>query len=509
MDTIIIKGCLNGSRGREDNPNVPWTPEEVAQEAVRCYEAGASIVHFHARTPDGGISYDPAWYAQTDAMIRAQCDLALNHTTARQSHVPVEAVTRYLLETPQPVEMVSLNLGTGTRWPVDAETGRRRTTISPNSFEDIVATLDACYQRGTFPEPAVHDTGNLNLAFTLMAEGYIKDTRYFLVEPGGHWGDGRQTMVGSPRNYMLMADTIREHYPEATWLAHSSASQTFRCAPSPSPPGRTSALASRTARSCPTTATHLQRPVHRMGRYDGATARAGAGHAATGAGNAGVDTVPRGVAIMGRQEADAIGLAVARAAQEAAPEATVILFGSRARGDHRPDSDVDLMVIADTDDRMVLRAIQGTADRAAYRKLREFPVKFGYDVIGMTRERFDYCRRARNHVAAQALRDGVIMNDDEFDDLGDEFEDGYPAGWPDIRQRLINARLRLGSLNRMIDMAFEDQDLIGFVAQQAVENALKGWISAIDCEYTNIHRIESTSRHHHGQRGGRLVAGAG
>ena len=193
---------------------------------------------------------------------------------------------------------------------------------------------------------------------------------------------------------------------------------------------------------------------------------------------------------MGRQEADAIGLAVARAAQEAAPYATVILFGSRARGDHRPDSDVDLMVIADTDDRMVLRAIQGTADRAAYRKLREFPVKFGYDVIGMTRERFAYCRRARNHVAAQALRDGVIMNDDEFDDLCDEFEDGYPAGWPDIRQRLINARLRLGSMNHSINTGLDDQDLIGFIAQQAVENALKGWISAIDCEYTNIHRID-------------------
>ena len=194
---------------------------------------------------------------------------------------------------------------------------------------------------------------------------------------------------------------------------------------------------------------------------------------------------------MGREQADAIGLAVARAAQAAAPEATVILFGSRARGDHRPDSDVDLMVIAGTDDRMVLRAIQGTADRAAYRKLREFPVKFGYDVIGMTRERFDYCRRARNHVAAQALRDGVIMNDDEFDDLCDEYEDGYPAGWPDIRQRLSNARLRLGSLNRMIDIALDDQDLIGFIAQQAVENALKGWISAIDCEYTTS--IASTS----------------
>ncbi len=227
MDTIIIKGCLNGGRGRDQNPNVPWTPEEVAQEAVRCYEAGASIVHFHARNPDGGISYDPDWYARTDALIRAQCDLALNHTTARQEHVPVTAVTNYLLETPLPVEMVSLNLGFGVRWPADPETGQRRTTISPNSYEDITATLDACYRRGTFPEPAVHDTGMLNNAATLMREGQIRSSRYFLVEPSAHWGDGRQSMTGTPRNYTMITDNIRELYPEATWLAHSSGSQTF------------------------------------------------------------------------------------------------------------------------------------------------------------------------------------------------------------------------------------------------------------------------------------------
>ena len=52
MDTIIIKGCLNGSRGREDNPNVPWTPEEVAQEAVRCYEAGR--IHCALPRPHAG-----------------------------------------------------------------------------------------------------------------------------------------------------------------------------------------------------------------------------------------------------------------------------------------------------------------------------------------------------------------------------------------------------------------------------------------------------------------------
>ena len=40
MDTIIIKACLNGNHGRDDNPNVPWTPQEVAEEAVRCHDAG-------------------------------------------------------------------------------------------------------------------------------------------------------------------------------------------------------------------------------------------------------------------------------------------------------------------------------------------------------------------------------------------------------------------------------------------------------------------------------------
>ncbi len=225
MDTIINKACLNGSRGRQDNPNVPWTPKEIAEEAFRCYQAGASIAHIHAREDDGAISYDPNWYSRADALIREKCDLVLNHTTARGEGVPVETVTRYLLETPLPVEMVSLNLGYGVRW--EGEAGHRRTRISPNSYEDILATLDACYQRGTFPEPAVHDTGMLNNAITLMREGHIKSSGYFLIEPSAHWGDGRQSMVGTPRNYAMLTDNIKEFFPGATWLAHSSGAQTF------------------------------------------------------------------------------------------------------------------------------------------------------------------------------------------------------------------------------------------------------------------------------------------
>ena len=227
MDAIIIKACLNGNRGREDNPNVPWTPQEVADEAVRCYNAGASIVHMHARHPDGRVSYDTEWYAEADRLIRERCDLALNHTTARAWEEPVESVVRYLSDAPQPVEMVSLNLGYNVSWPMNASTEKRETRISPNSYEDIVATLDACYARGTMPEPAVQDAGHLNNAFTLMQEGSIKKTHYFLVEPSGNWGGARQGMPSTPHNYYFMTDRIREHYPDAIWITHSSGLLTF------------------------------------------------------------------------------------------------------------------------------------------------------------------------------------------------------------------------------------------------------------------------------------------
>ncbi len=227
MDTVIIKACLNGSRGREDNPNVPWTPREIADEAVRCYNAGASIVHIHARTPNGDISYDPAWYTEADALIRERCDLVLNHTTNRRADATVDAVTRYLLETPHPVEMVSLNLGYNVGWPHDSATEQRHTVISPNSYEDILATLDACYTRGIFPEPAAQDVGMLNNAITLMREGTIRHSHYFLLEPSASWGNGRQSLPATPRSYFYLTDTIREFYPNATWLAHGSGLETF------------------------------------------------------------------------------------------------------------------------------------------------------------------------------------------------------------------------------------------------------------------------------------------
>ena len=229
MDTIVIKACLNGMRGRERSPQVPWTPAEVAAEARRCAEAGAAVVHIHARTPEGGISYDPDWYAEADRLIRDQTELIINHTTARMPDATIEQVLRYLRETPEPVDMISLNSG-NIVFNTPLSEGGRRTIAIPNSYDDIRQTLQVCRERGIVPEPAVLDTGFLSNVAMFVEDGLLPPPRYLLVEFSGRFGQGFQIMPGTPRSYAYMTDCVREVFPDATWIAHGIEDSVFTIA---------------------------------------------------------------------------------------------------------------------------------------------------------------------------------------------------------------------------------------------------------------------------------------
>ncbi len=186
-----------------------------------------------------------------------------------------------------------------------------------------------------------------------------------------------------------------------------------------------------------------------------------------------------------------VALGMARAVQQAVGGDTVILFGSRARGDHRPHSDIDLLVITGRDGTAARNRAWNRADRTARAYLREHSPELDFDLVAMTKPQFDYCRRARNHVAAQALRDGVIMNGEKFDAPAPH-ADRYPPNWPDVKQRVLNARRHLRAMGYLLmDEADEIQEEIGYHAQQAVANALKGWLSALDLDYRNRHNIRS------------------
>src|SRR5207237_194807 len=70
-----------GLARREQCPWVPYTPAEIAEEARRAWEAGAAVVHIHARTDDGAPTYEPHVYAAIRREIESRCPVILNFST--------------------------------------------------------------------------------------------------------------------------------------------------------------------------------------------------------------------------------------------------------------------------------------------------------------------------------------------------------------------------------------------------------------------------------------------
>ncbi len=184
---------------------------------------------------------------------------------------------------------------------------------------------------------------------------------------------------------------------------------------------------------------------------------------------------------------DPVALAAAEAAQQAVSPDTVILFGSRARGDHRPNSDLDLLVVCADD--VVFPVARATKAVKAHFELN--PPRLAADVVPIRKDKFDYCRRAKNHVAGQAMRDGIIMGGENIDP--NPACDDYPDNWPDVKERLQAAYRHLGAFTREIEHDDGEQEMYGFHAQQAIENAIKAWLSAADLDYRRVHDLAETA----------------
>lgn len=80
---IIITVAQTGAfHGKEANPNIPLTPKEISDSAYDCYNAGAAIVHVHARDNEGLSTNDPAIYSEIGSNIRSKCNIITQYSTA-------------------------------------------------------------------------------------------------------------------------------------------------------------------------------------------------------------------------------------------------------------------------------------------------------------------------------------------------------------------------------------------------------------------------------------------
>ena len=160
-DPVVITCSISGAVANRDQcPAIPYTPEEYAAEARRIVDEGGSMIHIHARTPDGVPSYEiEDFRAITDAIRAEVDDVIVNYSTGAIG-VPIEKRIAYLRELRPDVaalNMSSMNYAKYSRSRKDFVFQ----TVFENSFETIVEFLTAMNELGIRPEHECFDTGHI------------------------------------------------------------------------------------------------------------------------------------------------------------------------------------------------------------------------------------------------------------------------------------------------------------------------------------------------------------
>jgi 3-keto-5-aminohexanoate cleavage enzyme len=173
-DPCIVTCSISGAvAGREQCPAIPYTPEEYAAEAKRAVGEGCSMIHVHARTPEGVPSYEiEDFRAITEAILGAVDDVIVNYSTGAIG-VPIEKRVAYLREL-RP-DVAALNMGSMNYAKYSA---RRKdfvfAMVFENSFETIRALLDAMNECGIRPEHECFDSGHLANLDPLLDMGVLQ-----------------------------------------------------------------------------------------------------------------------------------------------------------------------------------------------------------------------------------------------------------------------------------------------------------------------------------------------
>ena len=189
---IITCAVTGGAHTPTMSDALPITPQQIADDAIAAAEAGAAILHLHARNPaDGQPTGDPDVYAQFLGVIRQRTDAVINITTGGSATMPM--ADRLAAATRFKPEMASLNMGSInfaffpaarriTQWKhawEEAYVTGSDDFIFKNTFRDIAHILDTLGEAGTRFEHECYDVGHLYNLAHFVDRGMIK-TPFFL-----------------------------------------------------------------------------------------------------------------------------------------------------------------------------------------------------------------------------------------------------------------------------------------------------------------------------------------
>ncbi|HKP91162.1 MAG TPA: 3-keto-5-aminohexanoate cleavage protein [Thermoleophilaceae bacterium] len=174
-DPVIITNSISGTVANRDQcPAIPYTPEEYAAEARRVVDEGASMIHIHARRPDGTPSYEiEDFQAITEAIQAEVDDVIVNYSTGAIG-IPIEKRIEYLRAL-RP-DIGALNMGSMNY----AKYSRRRKdfvfkAVFENSFDTIIEFCTAMRELGIKPEHECFDSGHVANLDPLLDMGLLEE----------------------------------------------------------------------------------------------------------------------------------------------------------------------------------------------------------------------------------------------------------------------------------------------------------------------------------------------
>ena len=192
MSKAIITAAITGSIHTPTmTPHLPITPKEIADEAVRAYEAGAAVAHIHVRDPQTGApSVSADLFREVITQVKSRCNMVLCLSTGAGLGMTVEQRS-VSVRTFKP-ELASLNFGSINfalfpqlsrykEWKFPWEPqyiGMTEDFIFPNTFKTLKQFCNFFRESGTKPEIEIYDVGMINNVAFMIEAGHLQKPVY-------------------------------------------------------------------------------------------------------------------------------------------------------------------------------------------------------------------------------------------------------------------------------------------------------------------------------------------
>ena len=176
-DKVIISCALTGAvTTKKHCPAIPYTPAEIGEEARRAYEAGAAIVHVHARQDDGTPTWSVDVFRRIQQEIKSRCPVLINWSTGGLG--PMEDRVQHVIELRPHIAALNMGSMNYAKWRKDKKDFAFK-FIFANDFADIVAYGQAFQSAGAKAEMECFDTGHVASYEVLEDLGLLEKPYHF------------------------------------------------------------------------------------------------------------------------------------------------------------------------------------------------------------------------------------------------------------------------------------------------------------------------------------------